>query len=181
MTPEEQQKFCESLCDHLLVPKELIPEVFELYAQFDKAERRCLAHFDQDNVLKCVLLFVARKNDIYILSGEILLQPNGSLTSKDTSYRINKEIHSVYRKLKEHLNNPDYMKFSTGKYLDRLCNLLDLSHQDIDCVLNSLADNETPVSILRKMKEQLDLDFDEIVKAKPNVSPSIFGEYKSKK
>jgi hypothetical protein len=178
MDYKEQSEYCCMILKSLGLPKKYCKETLDMYATFRNENRKCVAHYDQRNFIRVCVLFIARKNNDYVLSSEIFERPSAASKESKEYQKNNREIRSIYRKLKEHFKNPAYLNFSTGKYLDRICKVLDLSHRDIESVLSSLEANETPVSILQKLHKHLELDFDEITKAKPNISPAFFADGK---
>ena len=158
------------IIEHLGLPLEFVNEVIDLYIEFKKKHIKCISHFDEMGVIKCVVLCVARKNGYYVLINEILDKPQDNPSMCRQIYIKNKNIRLVYKKLRVYLNNPNYLNFNTGGYVDRVGQLLDLQHKDLEIIFANINKSETPVSILSKFTQYLDIDFDKLLLVKPTLS-----------
>ena len=165
----ESVNYTKRIIENLKLPLELIEEVMEIYTNFGKENKKFVGCYTQEDIIKCVILSVARKNGYYVMINEILQQePNG-----DDIYLLehkNKRIRGVYKQLKTFLGTPNYMNYNSENYINRIGQLLKLQQEDLDVVFKHISSGENILSILAKFNKYLDIEFEELVKIRPNLS-----------
>ena len=162
--------YAKNILESLNLPVEdLIEEVIETYRNYRKTNTKFVSHYDSEDIMKCVVLSVARKNGYYVMINELLRREEGF---KDIYFiaNKNKNIRSIYKNLKSYLGNPNYMNYNTESYVNRIGQLLDLQQKDLEVILNNISNNENILGVLAKFNKYLDINFSELAKIRPNLS-----------
>jgi len=161
--------FVKQELERLKLPRDLFYEVAELYINFRRDRKKIVTHFDQESVLKTIILTVARKNGYFVLLDEIC---NGM---------DKKAVLRILERIREYLGYPNYLNFSSEGYAKRVGQLLDIQYEELEKILNEILNNagqETPVSILAKFSEYLNIEFSKLLKIRPTLTRQQINKYK---
>ena len=163
------EAFVKQELERLKLPQDLFYEIAELYINFRRDRKKVATHFDQEKVLKSIILTVARKNGYFVLLDEIC------------DGWDKKIILRILERIREYLGYPNYMNFNSEGYAKRVGQLLDIQYEDLKKILNKIVNNayqETPVSILAKFSEYLNIEFSKLLKIRPTLTRQQINKYK---
>jgi len=162
-------EFAKQELERLNLPFDLLYEIEKLYSDFRRDRAKITTHLDPKKVLKCVIFTIARKNNYFVLLNEIC---NGE---------DRREIYHIIQRIREYLNYPSYLNFNSEGYIKRVGELLDLQYKDLEKVLSNINQKcqETPISILAKFQEYLNIDFDKLLKIRPTLTRQQINKYKN--
>lgn len=165
---EDLVNFAKHELERLKLPYDMLYEIEELFVNFSRDKHKSVSHLDKEKVMKCIIWAVARKRGHYILFTEIC----------DGLDR--KTMASIVNKLREYLGYPKYLNFNSMGYVERVGQLLDLQYKDLEKIFNNLC-RETPISILAKFNEYLNIDFDKLLEIRPTLTKQQMELYKKNK
>ena len=172
----ESVEYAKSVIEDLELPLDFIEEIIETYSKFKKERKIFVGHCEQEDVIKCVVLSVSRKNGYYVMINELLSEE----PDLEDIYNIktkNKRIRGIYKQLKIFLGNPYYMNYNSENYINRIGQLLKLQQEDLEIIFQNINNNENILGILAKFNKFLDIEYEELVKIRPNLSVKYIKEH----